>query len=246
MMEIRHIQISTTADEINAYDEIYNTQGIRHLDSLYLWILSLLDAHPGQTLLDVSSGEGTLGYLAAQHGLRSYGVDFSFAALKKCDKDYGLGSTCVSNAEHLPIADSSFDFITNIGSVEHYLEPEIAIREMSRVLKPEGVACVLLPNAFSLFGNVQYVCQTGDVFDDGQPLQRYNTRLGWHRLLTQNGLEPFKTLKYEREWPRTIQDGWWYLRRPLKVLKLLISPLVPVNLANSIVYLCRPLEPKPR
>lgn len=242
MIEIRHEHIHVPADEITAYDQIYDTQGIRHLDSLYLWILSLLNARPGQTLLDVSTGEGSLVYLALQRGLRAYGVDFSPIALKKGVTDYNLTSVWVCNAERLSIGDRSFDFVTNIGSVEHYFEPAIAIREMSRVLKPEGVACILLPNAFSLFGNVKHVWQVGDVFDDGQPIQRYNTRVGWHRLLSENGLEPFKTLKYERERPHTGRDCLWYLRRPAKLLKLLISPLVPLNLANSIVYLCHPVQ----
>jgi SAM-dependent methyltransferase len=240
MIEIRHAHIRTPVDEIKDYDRIYGERGIRHLDSLYLWILSLLNARPGQTLLDVSSGEGSLVYFALQHGLRAYGIDFSFAALKRGVADYSLHSVWVSNAEHLPIADYSFDFVTNIGSVEHYFQPEMAIQEMRRVLKPEGVACILVPNTFSLFGNVKYAWQVGDVFDDGQPLQRYNTRRGWHRLLEENGLIPFKIIKYEREWPRTGKDCLWYLKHPLKIVKLLVSPLVPINLANSLVYLCHP------
>jgi SAM-dependent methyltransferase len=205
-----------------------------------LWLLDLLDARPGQTLLDVSCGEGTLVHLAQQQGLRAYGVDFSSIALEKAVRDYGLNTTCISNAERLAIIDRSFDFAINIGSVEHYFEPETAVREMSRILKPDGVACILLPNTFSLFGNVLYVWQTGHIFDDGQPLQRYNTQQGWHNLLTENGLEPFKILKYEREWPRVARDLFWYLRRPTKIAKLFIGLLVPVNLANSIVYLCHP------
>ena len=167
-------------------------------------------------------------------------MDFSFAALQKGMEDYDLRSVWMSNAERLSVADRSFDFVTNVGSVEHYFDPEAAIREMRRILKPEGVACILVPNTFSLFGNVQYAWRAGDAFDDGQPLQRYNTRRGWHRLLEKNGLIPFRTLKYEREWPRTGEDCLWYLKRPSKLLKLLISPLVPVNLANSLVYLCHP------
>ena len=242
MIEIRHEHISTVTDEIRAYDRIYGTRAFRHLDSLYLWILGLLNASPGQSLLDVSSGEGKLVYFALQQGLHAFGVDLSEVALKKGVADYSLGPVCVSDAECLPIADRSFDFVTNVGSVEHYFHPESAVREMSRVLKPKGVACILLPNAFSFFGNVKHVWQTGDVFDDGQPVQRYSTKLGWHRLLVENGLQPFKTVKYEREWPRTGRDCFWYLSQPMKTLKLLISPFVPLNLANSIVYLCHPVN----
>ena len=239
MIEIRHDRIVTPEDEIRAYDCIYQEAGIRHLDSFYLWLLSLLDPRPGQTLLDVSTGEGSLVHFAKQGGLQAFGLDFSYVALRKGREDFDLDTICVSNAEQLPIPDGSFDLITNIGSIEHYFDPDTAIQEMSRVLRPTGVACVLVPNTFSLFGNVQHVWQTGDVFDDGQPLQRYNTRVGWHELLTENGLRPFRTLKYEREWPRTLQDCLWYLARPTKLLKLLISPMIPTNLANSIVYLCR-------
>lgn len=241
MIEIRHKNIHTPDDEIKAYDSLYTNVGIRHLDSLYLWVLSLLNARPGQRLLDVSSGEGTLSYWALQQGVRAYGIDVSIVALKRGIHDYRCASVGVANAEYLPFADDTFDFVTNIGSVEHYFEPATAIHEMSRVLAANGIACILLPNTFSFFGNLVHVWRTGDVFDDGQPLQRYNTRTGWHNLLIQNGLKPFQTLKYEREWPRTYKDRVWYLRRPAKMLKLLLSPLVPVNLANSIVYLCRVL-----
>lgn len=242
MIEIRHKHINTFSDEIESYDQIYAQKGIRHLDSLYLWILNLLHAHPGQMLLDVSSGEGTLIYLARQRGVRAYGVDISPIALIKGHQDYAIDFDSVANAEGLPFPNCSFDLVTNVGSVEHYFDPAMAIREMSRVLKDDGVACILLPNAYSLFGNVQHVWLTGDVFDDGQPVQRYNTRMGWQHLLTENGLKPFEILKYEREWPLVVQDYFWYAKRPFKLTKLLLSFFVPVNLANSIVYLCSPVS----
>lgn len=243
MIEIRHNHIDTPDDEVKAYDKIYEDHGICQLDSFYMWLLSLLQARPGQTLLDVSSGEGRLGYLARQKGLRVYDFDFSPIAVKKECTSYPDSRAWICNAEAVSIADHSFDYVTNIGSLEHYFRPEAAIREMNRLLKPDGRGCILLPNAFGLFGNVKNVWQTGEVFDDGQPLQRYNTLRGWHQLLAQNGLQPYHVLKYERVWPRTREDYLWYLSRPLKTLRLFISPLVPLNLSNLLVYLCRPTYP---
>lgn len=240
MIEIRHPDIDSQNEERQAYDRIYADQGIRHLDSLYLWIISLLGHHPGQTLLDVSTGEGTLVHCARRQGLLAFGVDFSFAAVKKGALDYRLKTIALADAERLPLADGGFDFVTNVGSLEHYLRPDQAVHEMSRVLKPEGIACVLLPNTFSLFGNIKHVWRHGDVFDDGQPLQRYDTRHGWHRLLALNGLQPFRVVGYERERPLTLADWIWYLRRPGKAVHMLIAPVIPVNLANSLVYLCHP------
>lgn len=240
MIEIRHEDIHSVDDEIAAYDGIYSGPGIRHLDSFYLWLLSLLDAAPGQRLLDVSSGESSLVYFARQQGIDATGLDFSFSALQTGATDYGLNTLVMGNSEQLPFAEKAFDFVTNIGSIEHYFHPETAIQEMSRVLRPRGVACILLPNGFSAFGNVKYVWQTGDVFDDGQPLQRYNTREGWSRLLTENGLQPMRIYGYEREQPRTWSDLKWYTARPGKLVRMLLSPWVPASMANSIVYLCLP------
>jgi hypothetical protein len=99
----------------------------------------------------------------------------------------------------------------------------------------------LLPNAYGLLGNIRHVWTTGDVHDDGQPLQRYATRRSWETLLTDGGLQVEKTVGYgEVEFPRTAQDAWRLLRYPQKLLRLMITPLIPLNLMNHLVFLCRP------
>ena len=127
----------------------------------------------------------------------------------------------------------------NIGSIEHYLQPYRAVREIRRVLKPTGTACILLPNTFGLLGNILYVWRNGDVFDDGQPLQRYGTLQQWQTLLESNGLCVFRTHKYERAWPRTWRDLKWYAMRPYKFLRVFLTPFIPVNLSSFFVFLCR-------
>lgn len=239
MIEIRHPRMDATRDTESAYDAIYSDKGIAQRDSFYLWLLELVAARPGQSLLDVSCGQGTLVDFAARAGLRASGLDFSMAALERAQRRAPANGFFAADAEQLPLPSATFDRIMNIGSLEHYQHPEAGLREMARVLKPDGMACVLLPNAYGLFGNIKHVLQTGDVFDDGQPLQRYHTRTGWHAMLEVNGLTPFETIKYEREWPRTRADLGWYLRRPAKIVRLLITPLIPLNFANCLVYLCR-------
>jgi len=238
VIEIRHPRMNTTRDTEQAYDAIYSDRGIAQLDSFYLWLLELVAARPGQSLLDVSCGQGALVDFAARAGLRAYGLDFSMAALERAQRRAPANGLFAADAEQLPLPSATFDRIMNIGSLEHYQHPEAGLREMARVLKPDGMACVLLPNTYGLFGNIQHVLQTGDVFDDGQPLQRYNTRAGWHAMLATSGLIPFKTLKYEREWPRTQADLGWYLARPTRIVRLFIMPFIPLNFANCLVYLC--------
>jgi len=125
-----------------------------------------------------------------------------------------------------------------LGSLEHYLHPDEGVREISRVLKKDGLACILLPNLFGLLGNVKHVWETGNIFDDGQPIARYATRNEWSVLLERNGLVPHRVLRYEREFPRTLSDLAWFLRHPSKILRLIVMFLIPLNLANNFVFLC--------
>jgi len=232
-------EIRRQDDTQGAYNAIYRDEGINQSDSFYLWLIGLLQPRPSARLLDISTGQGRLVVLAQRQGLRAVGMDFALDGVRLGKSQEAGASWSVSDGEKLPLPGGCIDYVTHIGSLEHYEHPLDGMREIARVLKPGGAACVLLPNSYGLLGNVKYVMQHGQIFDDGQPLQRYNTRQGWHDLLFEAGLRPYRTLKYEREWPRTWKDLRWYLARPAKIARLLISPLVPLNLGNCLVYLCR-------
>lgn len=245
MIELRLSQLNRDSEAQEIYNGIYRSEGIRQLDSFYLWLLGLINPSPGQTLLDVSCGEGQLVRFAREKNVEAFGVDFSEPALRKAHQTAGIPAFGVMDAQTLAFDSNSFDYITNIGSIEHYENPALGIREMSRVLKPHGVACVLLPNTYSLLGNIKYTVQTGEVYQGFQPIERYNTLAGWRRLLINNGLVPYKVAKYEVTFPQTVADFFWYLARPSKILHLLLTPLIPLPLANCFVYLCRPDRDEP-
>lgn len=238
VLEIRHKEDATTRWSKSVYENIYSIKRIRHLDSFYQWLLGLLDVRPGQRLLDVSCGVGSLPQLAARLGLEAHGVDFSEVALRVARKEGLTVNLVVADGERLPYPDACFDYVTNIGSLEHYVHPEAGAREIARVLKLDGRACILLPNTFGLLGNVWTALRTGRTFDDGQPIQRYAARLEWQDLLENAGLRVFRTVKYERAWPRNLADARWYLRYPKNLIRLLLGPFVPLNWANYFVYLC--------
>ncbi len=239
MIEIRHSGMVDTHSTQQGYNQLYQADGIGQRDSFYLWLISLLKAPRGSRLLDISCGAGRLVTLARRQGLRAEGVDFAMAALIKAASTNQNSGWVVGDGEYLPMRSSSYQYITHIGSLEHYQDPLAGIREIARVLIPGGVACILLPNSYGLLGNIKHVFQTGDIFDDGQPLQRYNTLRGWQSLLESNHLIPFKILIYELPWPRTYHDLIWYLSHPIKLLRLFLSVFVPKNLGNCLVYLVR-------
>lgn len=237
--EIRHKDEINTILNKAAYEQIYSATGIRHLDSFYQWLLDLLSVQPGRRLLDVSCGVGSLPRLAARAGLEAHGVDFSEVALRMAYEEALEVRWVIADGERLPYPDMYFDYVTHIGSLEHYVNPEAGVREVARVLKPNGRSCFLLPNAFGLLGNVWTALRKGRTFDDGQPIQRYAARLEWQELLEAGGLKVVRTVKYEREWPRSLADAYWYLRHFKAVLRLFLGYFVPLNLANYFVYLCK-------
>jgi SAM-dependent methyltransferase len=238
-IEIRHT--STESAEQRAYDALYTDRGLHQRASLYLWFLRQVQryAPPPARLVDVSCGEGDFLRFARRAGYTATGIDFSLAALQTIAADPG-GSipTVAANAQKLPFADASFDVVTNIGSLEHYFDPAAGAREMTRVLRPGGVAFVLLPNAFGLFGNIWHVLRYGEVFDDGQPLQRYATRGSWQRLLNSHGLTTRRVLVLERAAPRTWPDLRWMLLRPHTFIRVALGSLLPTNLGDLLVFVC--------
>jgi len=223
---------------IEGYNQIFKSNGIRHRESFYLWILEIVEKYCNKNitrLLDLACGEGFLVSIARSKGINAVGLDISMCALRNSSsKSYLL----LGDGERLPFGDGTFEVVTCIGSLEHFVNPLAGAKEIYRVLDPKGVSCILLPNTYSLFGNVLFAARTGDVFDDGQPIQRYNTARGWQRLLSQAGLIVRSTIKYELFPPKTLRDVWWYVVHPKKLLRRLLTPLIPLYLANCFVYLC--------
>jgi SAM-dependent methyltransferase len=237
MLELRKITDVSTGNSRSAYENIYQTAEIRHRGSFYRWILRLLAPKPGKRLLDVACGVGVLSNYAAVRGVSGFGVDFSEVAVRRGRRE-GAASFVVGDGEALPLADGSFDYATSIGSLEHYLDPLAGMREIRRVLAPHGVALFLLPNSYSILHNVWTAFRKGRTGQDLQPLERFAARLEWQDLIEQAGFSVCETHKYEQETPTEWDDFIWYARHPKRMLRLLLTPVVPLNWAHSFVYRC--------
>jgi len=232
-------RLAPDRDSGEAYDALYEQHSLSQNESFYLWLMDRLTLPPSGTLLDVSCGAGEVVRLAGQRGLRAVGVDISHVVAQTAHRNAGpLGQFAVSVGERLPFEDASFDYVTSIGSLEHYVDPAQGVCELARVLRPDGRAFVLVPNTFSLLSNVWNAYRTGRTSIDDQPIQRYGARADWICLLEQNGLTVLQTMKYERPWPRNAADRRYYLRHPKELLRVLAAPLVPLNLAFCFLFMC--------
>ena len=76
------------------------------------------------------------------------GIDYDLPSLQKHPN---LALRVKGNITKLPFSDDSFDLITANMVVEHLSDPETQFREISRVLKPQGVFIFHTPNASGYF-----------------------------------------------------------------------------------------------
>ncbi|WP_061942797.1 class I SAM-dependent methyltransferase [Brevibacterium ravenspurgense] len=92
----------------------------------------------GLRVLDVGSGTGKYGRALAELGFDVHAVDPDSALLEINP----LPST-TDRAEELPFSDASFDLVVS-AQAWHWFDAEAASAEFARVLKPGGVAAIVL------------------------------------------------------------------------------------------------------
>ncbi|MEM9775016.1 MAG: class I SAM-dependent methyltransferase [Chloroflexota bacterium] len=237
--EIRLNNNASLNDSQDSYDEIYSVDDISQTESFYIWISKIIKLEKGERFLDVSCGRAQIVDRLSVGDNFASGIDLSHVALKSRKVQNNLIPLCTANSQDLPFVSSSFDVVSNIGSIEHYQDMDQAIREMARILKPSGRAIILVPNSFSLLHNVLSAYNSGRTVVDNQPIQRYAARAEWEDLLSENGLKVVEVDRYEIEFPLTRQDWVSYLKHPKKLVRLIVRPFVPLNLSFCFVFTCQ-------
>lgn len=104
-------------------------------------------------VLDVACGLGGQLALLKQGGWEAWGLDASLALVRHCRKRFaveGDASLVCATAEALPFRSDSFDRIVCQGSLDHFARPRSFLREVARVLKPDGRAIIGISNYDSL------------------------------------------------------------------------------------------------
>ena len=107
-----------------------------------LWRAKLTKADA--RLLDIGCGTGIHSYPLIDKGVL-FGFDISRKAVRKATegaRQRGLMSRStffVADGTSLPFIDESFEYVHTFGVLHHLPNPQTAIREIQRVLKPHGI-----------------------------------------------------------------------------------------------------------
>jgi ubiquinone/menaquinone biosynthesis C-methylase UbiE len=105
----------------------------------------------GRRVLDVGCGKGGLIISCALRDCDAVGIDIDLSELriaKLRSKNFSAISLQLirCDAKFLPFRNNSFDLVTATSVLEHVDNPERAVKEMVRVLKPEGYILLTIPS----------------------------------------------------------------------------------------------------
>lgn len=97
---------------------------------------------PGSTILEVAPGPGFLAVELAKRGFTVTGLDISKTFVDLARKNAETAGVRVhfgqGNASRMPFDDHGFDFLACRAAFKNFTDPEGALKEMRRVLKPGG------------------------------------------------------------------------------------------------------------
>jgi ubiquinone/menaquinone biosynthesis C-methylase UbiE len=123
------------------------------------------DQFAGASLLEIGCGMGTDLLQFARGGALCTGVDLTPRSVEITRHRFALygqrGSFMISDGERLPFKSNSFDVIYSNGVLHHTPDTQGAINEIHRVLRPGGVAKVMLYHRNSLNYWVEIVLRRG-------------------------------------------------------------------------------------
>jgi len=110
-------------------------------------VINLLKDEPRGKVLD-AAGHGALSYKLKKLGFDVVACDLSpenFEAKPiKCNR------IDLHKHNDLPYDDASFDYVISVETIEHLENPWHFLRELSRILKPDGVLILTTPNINSI------------------------------------------------------------------------------------------------
>ena len=231
------------------YDSLHKKSDLRFPLADYPYFAELLKIEPRSLVLDVGCGKGFF-HRAGAGRWRGIGLDFSLEALISAQRE-SSASWLGGDAENMPFRENSFDFLVNLGSLEHFLDKAESVREMIRVVKKNGRIMIIVPNCRDL-KTIWKKFRTGIGNDqDGQEEISFMTYKEWRDFFENAGLTIVRAVKYNG----FAAIDWHYKRKNPEVITLtekavrilltiFLRPLIPVNFSGYFIFICEPSSGK--
>ncbi len=127
--------------------------------SFYAKYIDTLSANlsPRQRVLDVGCGVGQVIHELDRRGFAAHGVDVSLENIAKAQSHPQSKAVCQCyDGKKLPFPDNHFHAAGAFNVLEHVDEPEFFIRELVRVVQPQGRIVLSSPNFLRVLGFRDY------------------------------------------------------------------------------------------
>jgi SAM-dependent methyltransferase len=123
---------------------------------LYPYLLPIVQPErmKGKKTLEIGLGYGTLGQQLALAGADYTGMDLAQKPVEHMNYRLRIhdlpGRALQGSTLSMPFPDQTFDFLVSIGCMHHTGDVQRCFDETYRVLKPDGVAVIMVYNKYSL------------------------------------------------------------------------------------------------
>lgn len=128
-------------------EKYYNGSDSKRPYGAYPVFLGYLRCGKAGALLDVACGRGSLLLAASKIGLSTFGIDISEEAVKIARTASPSSVITCGSGEDIRYGDKVFDYVTCLGSLEHFSDINKGLSEMKRVAKDNATFCIMVPNS---------------------------------------------------------------------------------------------------
>lgn len=199
----------------------------------YRAFIDWLGVKPKDKLLDVACGAGALLQCAGSEVDR-WGIDLSEHAVRFARQVVPHARLSVGDMQRMPYADGYFDYVTNIGGLEHVPDMQQALCEMARVCFDGGKLCIVVPNAHFFWYKALRIKGTRQAAMEEHLL----TLAEWQELMRSVGL---RVIRVETDPGPDIRTDFGlkvFMRGLLRRMALAITALMPISLTYQFVFIC--------
>jgi SAM-dependent methyltransferase len=101
--------------------------------------------HPGTRVLDLGFGEGYGAPILRMAGAQYRGLEVDPEMVEHASAEYGA-DVALYDGTSIPAAEGAFDLVVSFQIIAYFENPQPWLREIRRVLSPDGTALITTPN----------------------------------------------------------------------------------------------------